>query len=55
MMMARHGQNFLMLPCSIVNAVSGPLGLNDQADQTKPASTASGLTIWVKPLVSQAL
>jgi hypothetical protein len=28
MMMARHGQNFLMLPCSIVNAVSGPLGLN---------------------------
>src|SRR5215469_2655842 len=25
MMMARHGQNFLMLPCSIVNAVSGPL------------------------------
>jgi hypothetical protein len=28
MMMARHGQNFLMLPCSVVNAVSGPLGLN---------------------------
>ena len=35
------------------NVCDHVLGLTNQADLTKPASRASGLTIWVKPMVGR--